>query len=166
MKVINLSVLLILGFACSTLTPKVKNISLQEVENLKIGVADRSLIEKTLGKPQRIVNNFPPNEIWVQSSYVTLTFDAKGILIGAVWVPNGDEPLTTLAQILSHYKDCKFAVAREGWDKLGHHFSDDVHYFDYTKGIGFVVHSKDQTVSLVSFGQPDLTKQKLTQGIL
>ena len=154
-----LSIFLLLNtllLACSTPPSPRNDISLNDVESLRIGNTTKAEAEHLFGKASQILSPSPNNQSWVYKNKdgaqtASLTFNESGVLIGAIWVPSNPQKLLNLQEALAHFKSSKFKTEKVGWDDQGHYYSEDVRYFDEKNGISFLITSSDQCVMMVGF---------------
>ena len=166
MKTPNLCVLLLV-FAftgCATLKQPLKQIEFEKIEKLVHGQATSVQIKEIFGRPSGVrttVTEEGHYEFWkyngmwddVEVQKASFTF-RDGVVVGAVWLPYDSDAFHDPMALLTHYKNVKFEMKKEGWDKQGHSYSDDVHYRNPESGISFKVNASHNTVEVIDLWSP------------
>lgn len=143
--------------------PPQKDISLFDIEHLQAGKTISKMVRTEFGEPDQIVSFSEDMEIW---SYVrisheeplqraNLVFSKKsGTLLTSTWLPRETDPLHDRSTTLAYFKDAQFALKDLGW-VAQHEYSDKATYTDAHLGVSFEIRKSMQTVSAISFAQPE-----------
>jgi hypothetical protein len=170
MKQICILLSLLVCISCSTMSGQTqKKISFSDIEKLEMGKTTKEQVLHVFGKPNEVLKNSVISEAWIYDGVLSdgslaqkaaFSFD-ETTLVGALWIPYESDEFQSAEVVKKHFKDMKFTLKTEGWDKRGHSYSDNIRYYDVKSGISFTVDGYHKTVSSIAIAVP-LSNRKVS----
>lgn len=164
MKNLTMLLSIVLISSCSSLSGLGQSnsfISLSDIEEIKLGEATRTDIERRFGRPESeisISNNEyalifcrkVKNKCWQRASF---TLQKKSnIVLASMWLPNSTDELKDISFAKARFPKAKFQYKEKGW--VGHEYSDDAAFSDESLGVAIDIRRTSQKVDAISFILP------------
>jgi hypothetical protein len=146
-----------------TSRPHNRNVTLHDIEGLRIGSITKENITKIFGPPTREIDlaNYGGGVGWVYKvkggPEFSLTFDpTKNVLIASLWSPLADQPEATLQGVLARYPHAHFTLTKRQWTAADAIYERST-YSDKKLGISFALRNySDTSVESIAFDSPNI----------
>jgi hypothetical protein len=163
-------IVIVLGaVSCATTKegpPDYKNISLSQVERLKIGETTKEEIKKLFGEaPMQVAFDEEHRLVWMYFlkfpgyQRLNLGFDLKSeILQTKLWFVDSRDPEDKLAKVFARYPKATF-VGHTVYRGIADYFDTIKSYDDETSGLSIYLSSNKQEVETINFYRPGTIRE-------
>ena len=148
-------------------TPNNRNVTLNDIENLRIGSTTREDTKKLFGAPNREVNldKHGGGIGWAykikDGPEFSLTFDPANVLVASLWSPLSEKPEASLQGALTRFPKGHFTPIKRQWTAADGIYEQTT-YSDKNLGIDIELWNySDSRVESISFTRPQENIQRL-----